>query len=130
MSEHDQVVTADGTTLYFDATPVGGVEDYTIFDGITPDVTHRPMSGPLVFFPGQTDYGHIRVRIYRNQQDPGQIRMEQAQAQGKVVACAVQLIDGTLRQFRGYVKQLPLMGGNINGTGLVTAVLKVAGPPQ
>lgn len=125
-----QVVTADGTEFFFDATPVGGVEDYTVFDGVTPDIPHRPLSGPLTFKPGQADYGSLRLRIYRNQADPGQQRMEQARQQGRVVSCAIRLIDGTIRQFKGYVKQLPLMGGNINGTGLVTAVIKVAGPPQ
>jgi hypothetical protein len=125
-----QVVSADGTQFFFDATPVGGVEDYTVFDGITPDVPHRPMAGPLTFHPGQADYGQVRVRLYRNQADPGQVKMEQFRAQGRVANCAVILKDGTIRQFRGYVKQLPLMGGNINGTGLVTAVIKVAGPPQ
>lgn len=125
-----QVVTADGTQFFFDATPVGGVEDYTIFDGVTPDVPHRPLAGPLTFLPGQADYGQIRVRLYRNPNDPGQAKMDEARAAGRVVNCAVILIDGTIRQFRGYLKQLPLMGGNINGTGLVTAVIKVAGPPQ
>lgn len=125
-----QVVTADGTEFTFNGLAVGGIEDYTIFDGVTPDIEHRPMSGPLVFFPGQTDYGQIRVRLYRNQQDAGQAAMEQARALGQSVDCSIALIDGTVRSFRGYVKQLPLMGGNNNGTGLVTAVVKVAGPPQ
>lgn len=125
-----QVVSADGTTLTVDGVPVGGVEDYTLFDGVVPDIPHRPMSGPLSFRPGLPDYGQIRVRLYRNPSDPGQAKMDQIREQSRVVDCVVTLIDGTSRSFPGYVKQLPLMGGNINGTGLVTAVIKVAGPPQ
>ena len=113
-----------------DGVEVGGIEDYTIFDGVVPDVPHRPMSGPLTFLPGLPDYGQVRIRLYRNPADPGQTKMDEVRAQSRVVNCTITLIDGTIREFPGYVKQLPLMGGNINGTGLVTAVIKVAGPPS
>ena len=126
----NQVVSADGTTLFVDNVVVGGIEDYTLFDGVTPDVPHRPISGPLTFLPGLPDYGQVRIRLYRNPKDPGQVRMDECRAQSRVITCKLILIDGTIREFPGYVKQLPLMGGNINGTGLVTAVIKVAGPPQ
>lgn len=126
----NQVVSADGTTFTVDGVEVGGIEDYTIFDGVVPDVPHRPMSGPLTFLPGLPDYGQVRIRLYRNPADPGQTKMDEVRAQSRVVNCTITLIDGTIREFPGYVKQLPLMGGNINGTGLVTAVIKVAGPPS
>jgi hypothetical protein len=126
----NQVVSADGTTFTVDGVEVGGIEDYTLFDGVVPDVPHRPMSGPLSFLPGLPDYGQVRIRLYRNPADPGQTKMDEVRAQSRVVNCTITLIDGTARTFPGYVKQLPLMGGNINGTGLVTAVIKVAGPPQ
>lgn len=121
-------VNADGTTFTFDGVVVGGIEDYSVLDGVTPDVEHKSLKNPAQYFPGFPEYGQLRLRMYREPSDPGQQRMEQARANRERVTGVITLIDGTTRSFPCYVKQLPLMSGNINGVGQVTAILKVAGP--
>jgi len=121
-------VNADGTQFTFDGVVVGGIDDYTVIDGVTGDVEHAPMNGPRQFFPAMPDFGQLRLRMYRDTNDAGQQRMEQARANRQRVTGVITLIDGTTRTFPCYVKQLPLMSGSINGVGQVTAVLKVAGP--
>lgn len=123
-----QVVSADGTTFTFGGVVVGGITEYTLVDGVTPDIEHDPMAGPRAFFPGIPDYGTVRLTLYRNPSDPGQKQMEDARAAMARDECVITLIDGTTRRFTGYVKQIPLMGGGINGVGVAQIVLKVAGP--
>ena len=121
-------VNADGTEFTLDGIVVGGIDDYTVIDGVTGDVEHAPLNGPREFRPRTADYGQLRLRMYRDPSDPGQQKMEAARANRQVMTGVITLIDGTTRTFPCYVKQLPLMAGSIIGVGQVTAVLKVAGP--
>ena len=121
-------IDANGTTFTFNGVEVGGITQYTIFDGSTPDVQHNPLSASgRQYFPGAPEFGQFRFTLYRNPDDPGQAEMEQARANSVRAECVWTLVDGSTRTFPGYVKALPI-AGNINGLGTAQCVIKVAGP--
>ena len=120
-------IDANGTTFTFNGVEVGGITQYTLIDGSTPDVQHNPLSGPRQYFPGAPEFGQVRLNLYRNPADPGQAEMEQARANSVRAECVITLADGSTRTFPGYVKALPI-AGNINGLGTAQCVIKVAGP--
>ena len=120
-------INADGTTFTFNGVEVGGITAYEFLDGATPQIAHQPLGGPREYRPGVPEYGRVRVTLYRDPQDPGQIEMESARTNRQTQTAVLTLIDGTERTFPANVEVLPIVGNDINGVSTARVVLKVAG---
>lgn len=121
------ILDGQNNTLTFNGSIVGGIHQFNVLDGVTPDIKHAPMGQKTNYYlPGVAEFGQINLRIYRDMTDPGQVAMEAARAASATVTCILTLSDGTTRTFPGYVKKLPIVG-NDNGLGTADAVIKVAG---
>lgn len=121
------ILDGQSNTLTFNGVLVGGIHQFNVLDGVTPDIKHSPMGQKTNYYlPGVAEFGQINLQIYRDMADPGQVAMEAARAASATVTCILTLSDGTTRTFPGYVKKLPIVG-NDNGLGTADAVIKVAG---
>lgn len=121
------ILDGQGNTLTFNGVLVGGIHQFNVLDGVTPDIKHSPTGKKTNYYlPGVAEFGQINLQIYRDMTDPGQVAMEAARAASATVTCILTLSDGTTRTFPGYVKKLPIVG-NDNGLGTADAVIKVAG---
>ena len=121
------ILDGQNNTLTFNGVIVGGIHQFNVLDGVTPDIKHAPMGQKTNYYlPGVSEFGQINLQIYRDMTDPGQVAMEAARAASTIAICILTLSDGTTRTFPGYVKKLPIVG-NDNGLGTADAVIKVAG---
>lgn len=122
-------IDGQGCTFTFDGQPVGKIHGFVVTDGSVQDIAHKAVgANETIFFPGQADYGTVTVRLYRDMSDPGQDAMETARETRKKVTCVLTLSNGSVINFPGYVKRLPIVGDS-NGLGTAEAVIKVAGRP-
>lgn len=115
-------VDAQGTKFECDGVEVGGIQRYVFDDANTPDATHQSLgSNQSVSLPGKVPNSLFTLVLYRNTNDPGQIRLEQARVNRQIRPCKITLKDGTTRSFLGYVKQLPIVGSIQGADSLATA---------
>lgn len=110
----------------FNGISVGKITQFDFVDGETPDVVFRSLSSDVPeYLPGLVNFGLLRLTLYRDLSDVGQIELEQARGQRRTEQCALTLSDGSTRTFDAYVKSLPIVGNDDN-TSPVVAVLRIA----
>jgi hypothetical protein len=120
------IIDAKNKTFAFNSIVVGKIDQFDFIDGETPDVIFRPLESPdPTYLPGMVDYGTVKLMLYRDTSDAGQIEMESARVERRTEQCALTLSDGQTRTFSAYVKVMPIIGGS-DGAATCTAVLRIA----
>ena len=124
------VIDGQGTTFTLDGVAVGGIERYTFSQGDSREVVHRPLSSDTTkWLPGQVSYGTLTLELYRDDSDPGQVKLLESRRQRLVLAAVLTLKDGTSKLFPTYVRNLPLTTG-ISSVNRSNVVLRIAGAIQ
>jgi hypothetical protein len=120
------ILDAKDKVFTFNSVVVGKIDQFEFVDGETPDVIFRLLeSTEPKYLPGMVDYGTVKLMLYRDTSDAGQIELESARVERRTEQCALTLSDGQTRTFDAYVKIMPIIGGS-DGAATCTAVLRIA----
>ncbi len=120
------ILDGKGKLFSFNGILVGKITQFDFVDGETPDVIFRPLGNEdPKYYAGLVNFGLLRLTLYRDLSDVGQIELEQARGQRRTEQCVLTLSDGSTRTFDAYVKTLPIIGNDDNASPVV-AVLRIA----
>lgn len=120
------VLDGKDKTLTFDGELVGNITKYEFVDGETPDVIFRSLeSDTPEYYAGLTNFGLLKLTLYRDLSDVGQIALESSRSNRRTRQCVLTLSDGSTRTFDAYVKSLPIVGSD-DGSSPVISILRIA----
>lgn len=119
------IIDGKSASLTFNGAVIGKVEDFEITDAVTPVQAFKSMQNVSRATPGVVDLGRVRIRLYRDHDDAGQLAMQSAQQQSRIETLTVALNAGAPFDLQVFVVQMPYVGSD-DGTGTALVVLQVA----
>lgn len=123
-------IDAQGTTFTFDGTAIEGLVSYQFFNGVNREVLHRALSASAnVALPGIPDFGQCVLNLYRDQVDPGQVKLQDSLRNRLVKDCVLTYKNGKTDSFSAFCLILPVVGSkdNTNPVNASAVVLRVSG---
>ncbi len=112
--------TSGGTATPVTYTQVNNIKDFTGFDGSASEIDVTNMSSTAKEFRlGLVDPGQFSMNVDQDNTDPGQIAVRAKQQSGVISNFKLQLPNGNVASFTGFVKKFGTQGG-------VDAVVKSA----
>lgn len=109
-------------------TEIGGVKTWNGFDGQAQEIdTSCLQSTEKEFILGLPDPGNLQLDININDDDAGQIALQQARADQTLRNFRITLRNGKIRNFQGYVRSTPEQGG-VDQAVVGSVGIRISGP--